>query len=100
MTSRNSSRTGAQYIDWQRAGVANNAATGLPAPITVESDWVWSGHIGSRVQIGSTPSESVVVGDAARGAGIPGTTVTGASLTCRVKGTFCPWARASTRQTP
>ena len=41
-----------------------------------------------------------MVGDAARGAGIPGTTVTGASLTCSVKGTFCPWARASTRHTP
>ena len=33
-------------------------------------------------------------------AAFPGTTAAGASLICRVKGTFCPWARASTRHTP
>src|SRR3954471_11240737 len=100
MVSRNSSSTGAQYCDWQRAGVANSAATGLPAPITVASDWVCSGHIGARVHIGSTPSVSVAVGDGSRGADSPGTTAAGLGFTAIVNGTFCPCARASTCQVP
>src|SRR3954447_15902697 len=90
MVSRNSSSTGAQYCDWQRAGVAKSAATGLPAPITVDSDCVCSGHAGSRVQIGSTPSVSVGVGDGSWGADSPGTTAVGLGFTAIVNGTFCP----------
>src|SRR5436190_9016286 len=100
MVRRNSSSTGAQYCDWHRAGVANSAATGFPAPMTVESDCVWSGHIGSRVQMGFTPSVSVVVGDAALGAVAPTIRVVGCAFTWRVKGIFWPWVRASAFHTP
>jgi hypothetical protein len=68
--------------------------------MTVDSDCVCSGHIGSRVQMGSTPRASVVVGVAARGAVSPGTTAVGDGFTSIVNGTFCPCARASTCQTP
>src|SRR5436190_15092593 len=90
MVRRNSSSTGPQYCDWQRAGVANSAATGLPAPITLESEAVCSGHIGSRVQIGFTPNVSLTVGDGARGAGWPGTTTAGWSFTWTANGTRRP----------
>src|SRR5258706_9404146 len=66
------SRVGPQKRLWQRAGVAKMTATGLPAPITRSSDTAWSGQAGWRVQIGLTPSASVVVGDGAWGAGWPG----------------------------
>src|SRR5258705_6666006 len=68
-----SSSTGPQYRDWHSAGVASSTATGLPAPIVVSSDTSCNGHGGLRVQIGSTPIGSASVGDAARGAGWPGT---------------------------
>jgi hypothetical protein len=42
-------------------------------PITSASDTSCSGHWGTRVQIGFTPSVSPGVGDAARGAASPGT---------------------------
>ena len=94
------SSTGPQYSDWQRAGVANSAATGFPAPMTDASDTVWSGHCGSRVQIGSTPSVLARVGDGARGAAMPGIGAVGCGYTCAAKRMRWPLARASTFHTP
>src|SRR5215471_5633748 len=72
-TSRSSSSTGPQYIDVHKAGVANNTAVGRPVPITFASDTSCNGHCGTLVQIGFTPSVSLGVGEAARGAASPGT---------------------------
>ena len=81
-----SSSVGPQYRDWHRAGVANIAATGFPAPMTSDSDTSCSGHGGLRVQIGSTPSGFATVGDAARGAGVPATGACGWACTWKASG--------------
>src|SRR4051794_19828022 len=90
MISSISSSTGPQYCDWHRAGVANSAATGAPVPITDASDTVCRGQAGRRVQIGLTPSGSVTVGDAARGAGWPAIGAAGAAFTWIENGTASP----------
>src|SRR5262249_21235583 len=100
ITFSNSSRTGPQYCDWHRAGVANSSATGLPAPITSAADAVWRGHIGSRVQIGETSSVAVVAGDGALSAAWPIGTVAGPSLTWIANWVRPPCTRASAFQTP
>src|SRR5262245_42499359 len=90
MRSRSSSSTGPQYCDWQSAGVANIATTGLPVPITSERETSWSGHAGTRVQIGFTPIGLAVVGDAARGACAPTIGASAAFFTVIANGTFLP----------
>src|SRR3954470_6461006 len=61
-TSISTSSTGPQVRDWQNAGVANSAATGLPDESEASSDCEWNGHTGSRVHIGFTPMSFAVVG--------------------------------------
>src|SRR5688572_17499517 len=95
MRSSSSSRTGPQYCDWQSAGVANIATTGLPVPITSDSDTSWSAQAGRRVQIGSTPIAFASVGDAARGAAAPTTGASAAFFTCTANGTFLPSTMAA-----
>src|SRR5262245_61797820 len=100
-TFSSSSSTGPQYMLEHSAGVANSTATGLPFPTTSDSDTVCSGHGGVCVQIGFTPSELVVVGDAALGAASPGTGASAVAFTCcgKVFATSPP-IRACTFQTP
>src|SRR5262245_10147123 len=95
-----SSSTGPQYRDWHSAGVASITATGLPAPITVSSDTSCNGHGGLRVQIGSTPSGFAAVGDAARGAAVPGTGAFGWSCTWNASEAFCRFPSFFTWTTP
>ena len=100
MSVRRSSSTGPQYRDWQSAGVASITATGFPAPITVSSETSCSGHGGLRVQIGSTPSGFAAVGEAARGAGVPGTGAFGWSCTWNASDAFCRFPFFFTCTTP
>src|SRR4029079_8461536 len=100
ITFKSSSSTGPQYIELQRAGVANIAATSLPLPITSDSESVCSGHCGWRLQIGSTRSGLTVVGEAARGAAAPITGATARSETWTANGTFLPLMSATAVHTP
>src|SRR5262245_60510247 len=88
MRSSSSSSTGPQYCDWQSCGVANIATTGLPVPITSDSETSCSGHAGTRVQIGLTPNVFEAVGDCARGACAPTVGASAASFTWIANGTF------------
>src|SRR4051794_20246027 len=95
-----SSSTGPQYCDWHNAGVANITAAGRPLAITWLRDTSCSGHLGFRVQMGSTPSVSDGVGDAAVGAAAPTTGASGASFTWTAKGTRWPCTFAAAFHTP
>src|SRR5262249_18161074 len=84
------SSTGPQYCDWHSASVANITARGLPLPTTSLNETAWSGHAGTRVQIGFTPRGFAAVGEAARGAAVPTSGASGFAFTCTANGTFLP----------
>ena len=66
----------------------------------VSSDWSCNGHIGSRVQIGSTPSAFAVVGDASSGAAVPTVGASALFFTWIANGSFSPLRSAMPSQMP